>query len=313
MKDIFDNIKKAIEKGKTFSIFIHKNPDGDALGSGMALKKLLEHFGKTTYLTSHDKIASTYDFMNLEIEEDLNKIQSADTFFFLDLSAIYRCGKYQDIVNLPNKTIIFIDHHIEQDIIGDIVARNPNKSSTAELVYDLYMHLGVPFTKETATLLYSGIASDTGCFVQKNTTPESLVAASKLIEANADYEKANFELFTKRPDGYLRVASFALKNAKVYGDKLTLLVVNGRNYKKLNKPDTFYLVDSLKHYPTDILVIITRKNKHTIKLNMRSRQTDIQVMCEKFGGGGHKNASGAEISNRSIRSIIKEVKNLILN
>lgn len=311
MKYNFSKVINAIDKGNIFSIFVHISPDGDAIGSGLALKKLLESKNKTAYLCCDDEPNFSTEFLNAKIEKDDNKIDSSDTYFYIDMSAGYRSGKYEKYIHDKNKTIIVIDHHITQESFGDVVVRDDKASSTAELVYNLYKSMDIKITPSVATCLYTGIASDTGCFVHQNTTASSHIAVADLIELKADIRLANYELFSKRPDDYMNIVKFSIKNMKIYGNKLTLLTIKKKHYEKLGKPDSFYFIDALSHYTTDVLVILTEKAKNKIKVNMRSRKTNVQSLCEKFGGGGHKNAAGGE-SKENLSKTISKLKELIL-
>ena len=312
MKLNFNKVIKVIENGNKFAIFIHISPDGDAVGSGMALAELIKSRKKVAYLCCDDTTNFSGDFLNPILEIDESKINECDTYFFLDMSADYRSGKYQKYAcKSKNKKVVVIDHHIPQTQFGDIVVRDPLKSSTSEIIYELYKESQTKITPEVATQLYTGIASDTGCFVHQNTTPSCHLAAADLINLGADIKLANYELFSKRPDGYMTIVRYAIKNMKIFGNKLTMLVIPQKQYKKLNYPDSFYFVDALTHYTTDILIIITEKEKNKIKLNMRSRTANVQKLCEKFGGGGHTNAAGAEL-NDSLSHVVKRIKDEIL-
>ena len=311
MNHNFNKVIKAIENGKNFAIFIHISPDGDAVGSGLALKSLLESKNKNAYLCCDDELNFSTEFLNAVIEKDESIINNCDTLIYLDMSAAYRSGKYQEFVNDKKKKIINIDHHITQKDFASIIVRDSSMSSTAELIYELFLAMNANITPTVATYLYTGIASDTGCFVHQNTTPSCHIAVADLIQKGANIQLANYELFSKRPSDYMDIVKFAIKNMKVYGDKLTLLVVNEKQYKKFGKPDSFYFIDALVHYTTDILIIATEKQKNKVKLNMRSRQTSVQAICDKFGGGGHKNAAGAEVKD-SLKNTIEKLKKLIL-
>ena len=311
MKTNFTNIIKNIKNGNKFAIFIHVNPDADAIGSGQALKLLLESLGKTAYLCCDDKIPSSLNFLNSNIETDDNLIDSADTYFYLDTSKADRVGKFEKYVNMKNKTIIVIDHHISQDEFGNEVIRDNTKSSTCEMIFDLYQEINAEITPEVATLLYSGISSDTGCFLHQNTTSDAHIAAAKLIELGANINLANLELFSKKPAIFTQICKYVYKNMKIYGDKLTLVTIKERDYKKLGEPESYLFISSLSHYTTDILVFITEKSKNNIKINTRSRQANVQELCAKFGGGGHKNAAGADVKD-SLKNVVKKLLKEIL-
>jgi len=312
MKINYNKILKSIENGKNFAIFIHISPDGDAIGSGMALCEFLKSKKKNAYLCCDDDVNFSVEFLHPKLEKNESVIESCDTYIFLDMSAEYRAGKYKKYATKTRgKKVLVIDHHILQSSFGDVVVRDSEKSSTAELIYEILKYSNFDITPVIATQLYTGIASDTGCFVHQNTTPSCHIAAADLIEKGANINLANLELFSKRPDDYMTIVKHSIKHMRIYDNKLTLLVIKNKSYIKLGKPDSFYFIDALTHYTTDVLAIVTEKEKNKIKLNMRSRLSNVQQICEKFGGGGHKNASGAEIKS-SLNKVIKQLKELIL-
>ena len=308
----YKKVIKLIESGKNFAIFIHVNPDADAVGSGEALKLLLSSLsGKNGYLFCDDKMPESLNFLNVKFEANDEIIQNCDTYFLLDSSKIERAGKYEKYINDKNKTCIVIDHHLSQDEVGDEIVRVYTKSSTAEMIFDLYNSMNINISPNVATLLYSGISSDTGCFLHQNTTSDSHFAAAELIKLGANVTLSNFELFSKKPPIFTDIIKFCYKKMQIFGDKLTLVVTNRKELTKLGSPASYLFITALTHYSTDILVLFTEKDKNNIKINTRSRKANVQELCAKFGGGGHKNAAGADVKD-SLKNVIKKLLKEIL-
>ena len=305
--EFFKDAITAINKGKTFAIFFHNSPDGDAIGSAKAVEHLLKNHGKKSYLYCEDDVSFECKFICDGFEQDQSKLCECDTYICLDVSGLNRVGKYADYLTDKNKSIIVIDHHVPQDNFGDIICRDSDASSTGELIYNLYTEMNEPIDKEAALYIYVAVSSDTGCFVQTNTKPSTFECASKLIQLGADTQKANYELFVKRPEGYINIAKYAFKNLQVFGDKLSLVTIDYKTYKKLGEPQSFYFIDALRFYPTDVLVVAIQKEKTFVKLSARSRNYNVQKLCEKLGGGGHINASGAGKEGK-LKDIIKIIK-----
>ena len=312
MKKInFSKAINAINKGKQFAIFIHISPDGDCIGSAKAIENLLVSLGKKAYIVCEDKPSFDTEFLADGFYDDEDLVESCDTFICLDISGAKRAGKYENYLKKNDRNIIVIDHHQPQDDFGTIICRDDTASSATELVFNLFEEMKFNITPECATYLYAGIASDTDCFVLPNTKSSTLEAAAKLKALGADTKKANFELFVKRPKDYIKIARLAYKNVKVYGDKLSLVTINNREYKSFDKLNTFYVLDALKFYTTDALVIVTQKDKNTIKVNARSRNYNVQKLCAHFGGGGHINAAGATFEG-NFKKTISDVKKIVL-
>ncbi|MBQ9790194.1 MAG: bifunctional oligoribonuclease/PAP phosphatase NrnA [Clostridia bacterium] len=307
----FTEAIKAIKTGKNFSIFIHISPDGDCVGSAKSVEYLLKSLGKETHIICEDEPSFDSKFLCEQFEDSLEVVENSDTLICVDVSGLSRVGKYGEYLKNTQKPLIVFDHHIPQDDFGTIVCRDSNKSSATEIIYDLLQEMKFDITPELANYLYAGISSDTGCFVQANTTESTLKAAAHLMELGADTQKINYELFIKRPENYIDISMLAYKNLKIYGDKLSLVTIKYNTYKKFIDLNTFYLIDALKFYPTDALVIVTQKDKNTVKLSTRSRNYNVQELCAHFGGGGHKHASGATFEG-NFKKTIKEIKKIVL-
>ncbi len=307
----FKEAINAIEKGKVFSIFIHISPDGDCVGAAKSVEYILKTMGKESHIICEDETSFSTRFLCEEFEDSEDILEKSDTIICVDVSGLSRVGKYGEFLKNTQKPLIVFDHHIPQDDFGTIVCRDSDKSSATEIIYDLVIDMKLDITPELANYLYAGISSDTGCFVQANTTESTLKAAAHLMELGADTQKINLEQFVKRPDNYIDIAKLAYKNLQVFGDKLSLVTIKYSTYKKFVDLNTFYLIDALKFYPTDALVIVTQKNKRTIKLNARSRNYNVQELCAHFGGGGHKHASGATFEG-NFKKVIKEIKKIVL-
>ena len=311
-KELFNDFIKAINKGKNFAIFIHKSPDADAVGSALAIQALLKAKKKECYIYSEDPAPLETKFMFDHFEINDNKISKCDTIICLDMSNASRCGNYSQYIDKTKKQILVLDHHISQDNFGHVVIRDHKMSSTAEIVYFLYKAMEQPITDKVALYIYAGIATDTGCFLHPNTTPSSHRVVADLLLHKFDVKKANFELFVRKPENYTTMIKIVYKNLKIYDNKLTLVVLNNQTYKKLNNMSLFYIVDALSFYTTDIMLLVTEKEKNCIKINARSRTADVQKLCEQFGGGGHKQAAGAEI-NMKLSTAVKLIKAAVLN
>jgi len=308
------NYKKAIDlinKGKQFAIFIHTSPDGDCVGSAKAIECLLLSLGKTCYIMSEDKPSLSTEFICSCFCDDEKILDTVDTFICLDMSGLKRTGKFAEIIKNTTKPMLVIDHHLPQDDFGTVICRDENASSTAELVYNFFVETKNNITPDCATYLYAGISSDTGCFVHDNTNASTFIAAAELKKLGADTKKANYELFTKRPLNYINIAKLAYSKLKIYDDKLSLVEINYHTYKKFQELEAFYVIDALRFYPTDVLIIVTQKDKETVKINARSRNYNVQELCAKFGGGGHIKASGATL-NGKLKDVVKKIKEEIL-
>ena len=305
-----EDVINEIKKGKNFAIFVHISPDPDAIGSGLALINLLENLGKQGHLFCDDKEPDSTNFLFDGFCRDDSIITSCDTLVYIDQGLLNRSGKYYKYVK-ENKNIIVIDHHISADEEGNVIYRDNSSSSTAEIVYKMFQSLNMDIDEKTELCLYSGIATDTGCFIHSNTTPLCHKVAFELLSKGIDLQKAHYELFIKKPSNYMKIQKYVFKHFQVFGNTLTLVTINNRTFKKLGCPDSYIIIDALSYYTTDVLIIVTEREKNTVKINARSRNYDVQRLCAKFSGGGHSHAAGAN-SPYGFKTTISLIKKQIL-
>jgi len=202
-QEIFNNIERA----QKILIVIHQNPDGDAIGSGLALANFLGQKGKEYTLFALDKPSHQYAFLpeveSLSTDQGIFSYERFDLIFVLDSGDLEYAGVDQLIKVMPQgrPLIINIDHHHTNQLFGDLNLVNPLASSTAEVLYRFFDGLRIPINKEMATCLLTGILTDTGTFSNPATTIDSLLSASQLLINGANLKKIiqNRKIFfTKR-------------------------------------------------------------------------------------------------------------------
>jgi phosphoesterase RecJ-like protein len=187
--------KKIIEqitKKNNFLITTHVNSEGDALGSELALYRLIKALKKNVVMVNEDSLPYGYDFLPdagkiIKYKTNLKGLEF-DCLVTVDCSDLKRTGEVYKI-NAANKLVINIDHHISNAGFGDFNWIQPQASSCCEMIYELYKKLGVRLDKETALLLYVGISTDTGSFRYSNTTSHTHKIAAELLKHDIDVAK----------------------------------------------------------------------------------------------------------------------------
>ena len=202
------SLRKAVEcikRNKHFLISSHTNLEGDALGSELAFYLLLKKLGKSAVIVNEDDVPYGYDFLPgkdiIRRYKDNMKVPDFDCFAVLDCSGLRRTGEVYRLNLKAKKPVLNIDHHISNERFGALNWVEPDASSCAEMVYKLYKKLGIPFDKDSATLLYTGLLADSGSFRYSNTTSFTHKAAAELLRYGLDvvyiykkvYEEVPFE------------------------------------------------------------------------------------------------------------------------
>lgn len=307
---------KILKKSKKVALFSHENPDPDTIGSTLALYGILTNMGKQVSLFCETKIDETYNFL---AESKLFNTTTFDDSFDLavavDIADNYMLGRFEnDFLNHPNS--LRIDHH-KSGI--NYAKENVVKfeSATGILIFDIAKKLHQKITPDIATKIYFAICGDTGIFRNNNTDSVTFDVCSKLLKFGADFRKVYSEFFDKKTVSYVKASSNVLLNAEL-DDKFgyAIMTISKEEYNQFSLPE----VDTLGNLPHTYLNCgykigaILKEKPDGIHLSFRSKfEYDVSKIAEKFGGGGHKNASGAKISDMSLANAKKLVKKEIEN
>lgn len=297
-KKKLNKVSQELLKANNIALFCHQDPDEDALGSCGALKIALKKLGKKVEIFCEDKVKDNLEYLGVKLCDSKEELKNFDTFCLVDGCGAYRTGSFEPYFNKASKRLC-IDHHQVEEYTFDCAYQDPSCSSASDIVVEVISLLGVEFDAQMATLLYAGITADTGRFLYPSSTPEdSLNHASLMIKFGADRDKVNFNCFRRKDKDYPLFLKRFLKNTKTYFDgKVFFTTIRHREYSKYkdmwennNLPKTLDWVDGC-----EVVVVAVEKEKGYFHLGFRSIG-DINVgnIARKFGGGGHKNASGGE-------------------
>lgn len=313
---------------KKVCIIPHKNPDGDAIGSTLALSFFLQEMGHeispivpNEYPDFLKWMPGTDTIRNYERDSGglTGSILKADAIFCLDYNDLSRIGDMESVVKGAPGTKIMIDHHRDPSDFAEIAYSDPAMSSTCEMVFNFIKGLSPAFSvsPEIATCLYAGILTDTGSFKFDATTSTTHRVAAELIDSGADHGAIHRAIFDTFSADRLRLLGTALKNLTILEEYNTAYIalskeeLEAHNYKK---GDT----EGFVNYGLAIaavrfaLIFIENSDDGVIKISLRS-QGDFSVnefAREHFDGGGHANAAGGR-SDRSLEDTITYFKSVL--
>lgn len=315
MSSVLSEVVNYIRNNDNYSIIAHGGPDGDSIGSILALGLSLKEMGKRVRMYSSDPIPKSFAFM-----ESINEINIgvpdnySDTLLVLDCSDEKRLVA-QDVNYKRFKTVINIDHHPFNTGFGDLNYCDDQRIATAELVYELIVSLGIKLTREIADPLYLGISTDSGWFGYENTSSKTHEIASKLLKSGVQQTtfKNNLEKTTLN---HLKFLGYAFSKIEQFKDgTISLLLISERDLHTHGLGD-FGEVEDLVNYLRNIegteVAILIKEEKGLYKFSMRSTSHfDVGDLCRHFGGGGHNKAAGfstKESPNKLIEDIIEKIK-----
>lgn len=306
-----DQIIQHIKDGQHLLIASHTEPDGDAVGSLVALGLALAKFGKKTTLYNASPIPAVYRFLSGtdRIVRNINKDSSYDIAIILDCGDLIRIG--EDISSIDKiPLIINIDHHVSNTGFGHIQLIDTNACATAEIVYRLIKALEIPFDKEIATALYTGILTDTGSFRFSNTNQAAFAISHEMTQVGVDAHSVAQHVFGTYSLGRIKLLNMALNSIEFSDNgKLSLMTITR---SMLNETGTSTEdLDGMINYARWIEDVKVAALIHEIKngagkfsnmnryhVSLRSDSSvDVASIAGKFGGGGHSSAAGFQIES----------------
>jgi phosphoesterase RecJ-like protein len=294
----------ALKKAKSIIIAVHVQPDGDALGSMLAMMLFLEAAGKNVRMTWGDKIEipAQYKWMPsidrvVEFDSCRKEREEADLLLTLDCASEQRLGLVKD--DLPMfKAIVNIDHHIDNTGFGTINVIDPSAAATCEIVYNILKGCDTAISPEMANCLYTGIVTDTGRFQYSNTGAVTLRIAADLIDLGAEPSKIFRSIYENIPFGGLKLMARIIERAKIIPESrlaYSFVKLSDLSDCGVSIAETETYIDQLRTAKeSDAAVILKETPDGKLRASLRSKgDLDIGVIAREAGGGGHRNAAGA--------------------
>jgi len=310
-----NKILKQLKKSKKIALFSHISADPDTIGSTMALCLALKAMGKEVYAFCDDENLEKFEFLDiLKYYNQTENFDDFDLFVAVDIASIDRLGKYQFLFEQNNNTIR-IDHHKSGEDFAKLNLMVPY-GACGVLIYEIITKLKQKITPQIATLLYFAICGDTGGFRFNNTDAKIFGACEKLLNAGADIKRVYAEFFDKKSLPVLRLTSDAILNVETNDDmKFALLKIDKKKYQTFGVDESEYvgnLPNMLLNCGYKIACILKEKSDG-IRVSLRSKfEYDCSLIAEKFGGGGHKNASGINFEDKTLDEVELLIKNAII-
>lgn len=306
---VLKEIARVLKKNNTFLVTTHLHPDGDAIGSEIVFLELLEALGKKAVILNDTPLPSLYSFLPGS-EKITTKIRSnfkPEVAIVLDTPAPHRLGRVKGYV-LKTPLIINIDHHISNVKFGHINWVDINTSAVAEEVIALLKYLKLDIKPAWAACLYTAILTDTGSFRYMNTTPLTHRIVAGLLEKGIRPEEVAQHIYENNTLQKIRSVSRTLKSLKTTLDGKIAWVVAPPYENYESDEDIVAYPRSLKSAKVAILFRELKSNR--VKVSFRSKgEVDVNTLAQKFGGGGHKAASGCVVKGKlsSVkRKVLKE-------
>ena len=283
----------------------HENPDGDALGSLLAMHDILTQLGKDSVMyMSPDEFPLPWEYRWLPLDDGLVMTPPDDvaerTIVFLDCGNIDRMP--MDFLQADGLHVLNIDHHHDNTRFGTVNLVCPIASSTAEMVWRLTKELDVEITTKIANALYVGLVTDTGRFMYENTSPAAHRMAAELIDAGVEPHWVYRQLWEELPFRRLQLLQRALSSVERHDDGvMTIAHLTKRDYEETGalETDSEGVVDHMRAVEgTRVAVLVRelladdREGMRKVSLRATDGTVDVSRLARGFGGGGHPQAAG---------------------
>jgi phosphoesterase RecJ-like protein len=291
----------AIRDGERFVLVTHENPDGDALGSLVAMQGVMRALGKDSLMfIGRDEFPLPYEYAFFEFDglvSDRPDDVAQRTIVFLD------CGNFdRNAVEVGDAPILNLDHHHDNTQFGTINHVVPEASCTAEIVWDLSRALDVALTLEMAEALYVGLVTDTGRFMYENTGPAAHIMAADLIEAGVDVHEIYRRLYEGVPEPKLALLTRALSRVQRFDDgRVTLARLTRADFAETGAAESYTegIIDYLRAVQGTKVAALAREltghdrgGSWKVSLRATDGAVDVSLIARAQGGGGHRQAAG---------------------
>lgn len=286
-------------KEKSVAIFCHIRPDGDTVGSAVALHYMLRDNGIVADIYSSDDIPLKFNFLK-GIEDIKNKFDTSteySAYVAVDCAEVSRLGDFATIFADKKNTYV-IDHHISN---RGYAKRNCviDRAANAENIYALATCKNMKIDKKIANALAMGIVTDTGNFRHKNVTPDTLRIAANLVEYGADLNEIYFNCFTAQSRERAKLFGATMEKIRYFADgRIAVISIMQEALKKSGAKieDTEGFIDFIMGIKgVEIGISVLEIDKEVFKISLRSICADVNAVAQNFGGGGHVLSSGCQI------------------
>lgn len=307
MKIEVQQAAELLKANDDYLILMHASPDGDTLGCGHALCGALQRMGKRAKAVCPDEIPNKFDYMFAAVTEQ--KFEPK-TVVCVDVADTKLLG---DMKSVGDTAKLCIDHHETNTDYAEMTLLRPEYAAACELVYEVVKALGVPIDKDLANCLYTGMATDTGCFKFSNTTPQTHIYAAEMLKLGAEYTRINYIHFDQKTQGRLKLEQEVLNKIRYFEDgRVALVSVPFSLIDSLPDVDSDD-IGALANIPrqikgVDIGICVKERKPGFFKVSLRtSSLVNAAAVCAKFGGGGHERAAGC-----SFDGTLEETENTIV-
>ncbi len=316
MADVF---RKLIDANEKFVLTTHVNPDGDGLGSELALNRFLSKLGKNSVILNHSETPANHVFLDhdneirkFDSDRDGELLLHADVLIALDMNNSARLRSMERYFLESKATKVIIDHHLDGQDFADHMLVDLDSPATGEIIYKcLSAYDPGLLDKNIAEALYAAIMTDTGSFRFPRTDAEVHRITAHLLELGADPVYVYNNLFEKNSIGRTRLLGEVLASVQLgYGGRLAYFSITREQLKRnqVAPDDTEQFVNYAGAIAEVVVTIFFMELSDGVKISFRSKgDIPVNELAKLYGGGGHKNAAGARLHSAHLEEVVQRV------
>ena len=315
---IMNNILEKIKESNRIAITFHTSPDGDSLGTSLALLQGLRKMGKEVYILSKEEIPESFRFLSCsEVVngKSFEVIPGTECVIVLDCGDVKRINAH---INFEDKsyTVINIDHHMSNDLYGDLNYVDTNASAMSEIIYQMLRIMGIKIDKDMAECLYTSLVTDTGSFRHSGTTSVTHTIAGDLINTGIDFSKIHRVIFDNKKFERVKLYGKVIDKMELVKDNICIMTLTKDMVSELGiekSADSADIISFGMQIDTVEVAVLIKETEVGVKVSLRSKSiVDVRKVAERFGGGGHIKASGLSMEDKTVEEakaiIIKELE-----
>lgn len=300
MKIDVEQAAEFLRENNDYLILMHASPDGDTLGCGNALCGALQRIGKHARAVCPEEIPHRFDYLFEAVTEQEFEPETVVCVDVADTKLL------RDMKEIGDKAKLCIDHHLSNTGYAEMTLVRPEYASACELVYEVIKALGVEFDRTLANCIYTGTATDTGCFKFSNTTAQTHIVAAEMIDCGAEFGMINYVNFDLKTQGRIYLEQEVLKNIRYFAEghvaMISVPLALVESIPDIDSDDVGALANIPRQIAgVDIGICVKEKKNGEFKASLRSSDRfNVAEICAQFGGGGHERAAGCSFYGGTI-------------
>lgn len=311
----FEKLFALIQKSQGILISGHVNPDGDDLGSQLALSHYLSDIGKPHLLIDEEEIPERFQFLPgsdriLSFDEageiDLDEY---DLFIVVDSGELSRIGRVTELIG-ESMTVVKIDHHPSSEHFGSLNIERESASSIGEILFYFFDYFNIEVSKDAATCLFVSIVTDTGWFRFDKMSPNVHLIASELLKIGVVPIEINRSLDQMKPYSYLQLLSRVLNRLELFSEnRIAISSLTLDDFSEIGDDETDGMINTIGTIDSvEVYILIKEKEPGFFSASLRSKtEIDVSIVAANIGGGGHSKAAGCRTRDLSLQDFKKKL------